>query len=98
MKRLLIGAAILALCAVAYQQHELAETARAETLSLQADRDRENAERARQQEETNNLLREQMDRDQCLQFMRVGDFDQAISLVACSNPDSPLRVRLRSRR
>jgi hypothetical protein len=99
MKRLSVGVAIFA-CVVAYQQCQRAENARTEAIRVQEEGNREAAEAARQQAETNNLLREQLERDECAQFMRVLDLgdNQAVVFAACANPDSPVRVRLRSRR
>lgn len=62
-------------------------------------------ERQRQQQETLALLREQMERDQCQQFIRstalasgLSDREagvQMMMLTVCSDPQSALRQRLR---
>ena len=63
-------------------------------------------ERQRQQNETMQLLREQMERDQCQQFVRSAALASGLSdrervvqmamITLCSDPQSGIRQRLRA--
>ena len=60
----------------------------------------EAVERYRQQSQaaqTTNLLREQLERDECIRWLRAFEFDPMLEF-ACAIPESSIRVSLRARR